>query len=97
MGHLLVEGGQVIDAELVQMIVPAGAGHDLHQLGGGAEKVVELDGIRPDCPNQGSGTEKQPARLPRALVLRRSCPSPWLLRTVRHSSYPRRKADAPVM
>ena len=42
LGNLLLPGGQIVHAEFVQMIMTAGAGHHLHQLGGGAEEVVQL-------------------------------------------------------
>ena len=43
-GHLTFSGGQIVDIEPRQMVMAAGAGHNLYQLDRRIEEILELDG-----------------------------------------------------
>jgi len=38
--HITAPSGQIVNTELVQVIMTAGARHNLHQIGGRAGKIV---------------------------------------------------------
>ena len=40
MGHFPVPGGEIIEAELIDVPMSTGTGHDLDEFGGGSKEVV---------------------------------------------------------